>query len=136
MTEMNNLKPVSPEAVEAFKKEQQNIINDAVAVSMKFKEDVEHHGEQAEQLIGTGLMFTAKMLEAILPTGQTVLLDDQLKWAVERLPHDGVQTTQIIKRLNYFSEALSKRIPPRLSEEIIPYIDYMIKRMEEITSSQ
>lgn len=58
---------------------------------MKNKNDIVQHGDEAEKLLKIGMEYITKMLESAMSLGEISLLKDQLSWACDRLPHDGVE---------------------------------------------
>ena len=133
MTTQKNFKPISSESMGAYKKEVQNIVKETVGRALEFKEECEQHGDKAEQLIAMGLQFTTNMLEAIMASGNVALMEDQLSWAMDRLPHDGVAHKHMIHRLEILSEVANEKLPADNSAEIVPYIKHMVARSEELS---
>lgn len=54
------------------------------------KEEYKHMGDDAEKKVKTGLEFLGRILQSVIAIGDTTLLSDQLVWAKQRLPLDGI----------------------------------------------
>ena len=50
------------------------------------------------------------MLDAALATGEEVLLADQLTWALDRLPHDGVAPQHVLARFRILRDVVIARM--------------------------
>ncbi|MFA6448112.1 MAG: hypothetical protein WCX65_01470 [bacterium] len=130
MADGNTLAPITAGALEAFRAASAVIIRETVRRSMEFSAEVEHHGAQAEQLITIGLQFTTRMLEAVMVSGQVSLLEDQMEWALERLPHDGVQAAHMANRLEIYAKVVGETLSQDQAAEIVPYFKWMIARIK------
>lgn len=123
---MSDMLPISDEALDAFKEAHDDIVGETVRRSMLIREHVAHHEDQASRLIASGLNFTVNMLEAAMISGRIELLEDQMKWAMERLPHDGVLPEHIAKRLELMADVIKEKLDPGHSSQIAPYLEWMI----------
>lgn len=127
------LKPISEETARKLLAAIDEITNETVSRSMKYKDEIEQHGEKAFELLKNGMYFTFKMLFAAMQTGETGLLDDQAEWALSRLPHDNVRPVNIIKRLERMKTVVAEKMSREHTQEISPYIDYLIQKMSRIS---
>lgn len=128
----NKLAPISPEALESFQENRNIIIKETVSRSLKRDHEVDHHGEKAPELLTTGLEFTTKMLEAAMSMGEVALLEDELKWAQDRLPHDGVQMEHVLNRFKIYREVINETLPSGYANEINTFIDWMISYLQDL----
>lgn len=128
----NKLPPISPEALESFQENRDTLIKETVSRSLKRDHEVEHHGEKAPQLLTTGLEFTTKMMEAAMSMGEVVLLEDELKWAQDRLPHDGVQMEHVLNRFKIYRDVVNETLPSEYANEITTFIDWMINYQQAL----
>ncbi len=122
----NELPPISPEALSSFQENSTTLIKETVSRSLKHYHEVEHHGENAPQILTTGLEFTTKMLEAAMSMGEVSLLEDELKWAKDRLPHDGVKMEQVLHRFKIYRDVIQETLPSEYATEITAFMDWMI----------
>jgi hypothetical protein len=128
---MNKLNSVSSEALDAFTIVQNEIIQETVERSMEHTEEISQHGDRAHELLTSGMSFTVQMLVSAMQTGEPNLLDDQAKWASQRLPHDQVFPDQIIKRLVRMEEVVNEKMTESHANEITQYVQYLINRIKE-----
>ncbi len=132
MSTSNSFLPVSPATLAAFRAAGPAIIRETVARSLARNEEVAHHGEQAERVIAAGLGFTTRMLDAVMAVGEIALLEDELLWARDRLPHDGVAPEHVLSRLKIYREVTIEMLPREQAAEVEPYLDWMIARQSEV----
>lgn len=69
------------------------------------------YGDQAERILSAGLEFAPRMLETAMQPHEPRLLDQQLDWAYERLPHDGVVPEHILSRFQIYAEVVGALLP-------------------------
>jgi hypothetical protein len=135
MSSQNDLPAISKEALVAFRVAALEIIKETVAQALFYADDVAQHGDQAESLIEAGLEFTTRMLDSAMCVGGTVLLEDELLWAKDRLPHDGVSMQQVSKRLKIYRQIMLKKLTPKDGIEVARYIDWMLAKLETLIPS-
>lgn len=128
----NEITPISPEALTSFQKNRDTLIKETVKRSLKRQNEVLQHGGKASELLTTGLEFTTKMLEAAMSMGEVALLEDELKWAQDRLPHDGVQMEHVFNRFKIYREVINETLPSGYANEINTFIDWMISYQHDL----
>jgi hypothetical protein len=128
--------PVNQGALLAFKAARQSIIEQVVLRSLQRPEEVEHHGDEAAELITSGIEFTTRMLENTMPTGQTTLLEDQLAWALDRLPHDGVAPEHLLSRFEIYAGVVAELMETEDAHQINRYLEWMINRLEAMIQGE
>lgn len=128
----NTFNAISKDALNAFISASPYIIKETVNRSMERKSEVLQYGEDAEQILTTGLEFTTRMLETAMALGEISILEDELSWARDRLPHDNVELEHILQRFKIYREVLNEQIEPEHCQEINPFLDWMIIRQKEI----
>ncbi|MFW6365599.1 MAG: hypothetical protein ACOC2H_03870 [Spirochaetota bacterium] len=122
-----DIKPVSSESLDAFKKSQNEIVRRATQLALEQKHSISHHGDRAESILQQGYEMTARMIEPALTLGDVVLLKDQLDWAKSHLPNEGVLPKHVYEQLRLFKQAVEETLPQSHSNEIAPYIEWMIE---------
>jgi hypothetical protein len=133
VSNLNNVSSISPEALESFRKLSDNIIKETVSRSLENKDEVSNHGDQAERILTIGLEFTTKVLDAAMSVGELPFLEDELLWAKDRLPHDGVMMEHILSRFKIYRDVVNEMIPVKYANEVNYFIDWMIARQNELT---
>lgn len=125
-SDKNDLTPISTEALISFKEHIPEIIKETVNRSLKREEEVAHHGEKGREVLTSGIGFLTRNLEAAMSMGEVAFLEDQLIWAQDRLPHDGVESEHLLSRFKIYREVILKTLTPAHAAEITGYIDWMI----------
>jgi len=128
----NKLPPISPEALASFHENRDTLIRETVTRSLKRDHEVLQHGEKAPKLLTIGLDFTTKMLEAAMSMGEVALLEDELKWAKDRLPHDGVEMEQVLHRFKIYRDVIQETLPLEYANEITAFMDWMINYQQAL----
>ena len=136
MGNIGEMKKVRPETLQLFNQHKQDIIRKVVNISLQRQEEVTHHGIKAKQVITSGINFTTKMLESAIMTEDVSLLHDQIIWAMDRLPHDGVRPEFILNRFNIYADVVNEILPEDNSFEINQYIYWMQSKLKELIKEQ
>ncbi len=123
---------VSDRALASFREHQEEIIARATERAMKRREEVAHHGANAERIIHAGLGFVTRMLDAALATGESSLLEEQLAWGRSRLPIDGVQPEHVRSRLEIYRATVLDVMPEPYAGEIAEAVGWMVRRHDEL----
>jgi hypothetical protein len=123
---------VDRSTIASFKKLKNSIIDQAVADIMRYTKSMEELGSAAEEKIRSGLGFTIEILISVMSLGDKNLLEDQLNWAKDRLPHDGVQPDHIMENMKILAGVINDLMTEKDAESIVPYMEWMIKRMEQV----
>jgi hypothetical protein len=122
---------ISKEALTSFQENKQKIIKETVNRSLKRQEEVEHHGQKAREILIAGLGFMTQNLEVAMTLGEVTFLHDQLNWARDRLPHDGVSMEHLLSRFQIYRDLVKETMSRQHSHEVIKYIDWMIEQQQK-----
>jgi hypothetical protein len=76
------------------------------------------------------------MLDTAMTTGEIALLEDQLTWAMDRLPHEGVKPECTLHRLQIYVDVVQEILPDHQAEEINQFIKWMIQRQQELMNQK
>ena len=137
MNEMSSTPPpVSAETLAAFRQQAEAITRSTVQKALAFPEQVAHHGEKAAELLFTGLQFTTKGLESAMAFHTMQLIADQMDWARQRLPHDGVTGQHILHHLTLYRDSVTEILSPEQAVEVNKYVDWMITYQQNLINSQ
>jgi hypothetical protein len=118
----------------AYRAATPTIIEETVARAVTRRHEVAHHGDRAAALIRTGMEFTTRMMGTAMAMGETSLLEDQLTWARDRLPHDGVEREHILSRFQIFRDVVQETLEPEHAAEVVPFIEWMMARQADIVA--
>ena len=127
---------ITPEAQAAFKKQHTKLIEALVTRLLAEPGEFDHLGDQAESTLAAGFEFTASNLEVCMQVNDASLLIDQLRWANDRLPHDGIQMDRMTKNLRVYCDVISELLPAPYSIEIAGLIHNLISAQQEIGASK
>ena len=125
---------VSHQALQSFRQHQGRIIETTVRRVMEDPEHIAHHGDQAEELVRSGLQFTTRMLDAALAAGESTLMEQQLQWAQSRLPHDGVSPEEMLQNLQTYRDVIQETLDAAHADEIAGAVDWMIATHQELSN--
>ena len=120
------LPPVSPETLAAFETQRAAIVQATVVRCLANPQDVAQHGDQAERLLTAGLDFTTQAIGVAMRVQSGELLDQQLQWGNERLPHDGVTPTHLLSRLQILAAVIDELLSPAHAQVVNQYVQRMI----------
>ena len=133
---MANPFSVSKTALEAFRGASSQITAETSLRALARREEVAHHGADALRLISSGIEFTVRMLDAAMAAGESALLEDELRWALDRLPHDGVSAEHMLSRFALLREVVKERLSPSAASEVALVIDWMEQRLRELSAER
>lgn len=119
---------VSPEALAALAAARETIIRTV----LERTHEVAHHGDEAERILSAGLEFTTRMLETAMQLHQPGLLDQQIDWAYERLPHDSTVPEHILSRFQIYAEVVGALLPAPHAEAVNQFVNRMIVRQQAL----
>jgi hypothetical protein len=126
---VDELPRVSGAALEAFRAAAPRLLADTAARALAVTEDVAQHGADARRLVTMGLEFTLRALDAAMADGRAELAEDELRWALVRLPHDAVSMEQVLSRFRLLRELVDESLPSAPAAEIAAVIAWFEARM-------
>lgn len=112
-----------------FAEKKAEIISEVVRRSLEFKSEVAQHGPTAKNVLGTGFAFTLDAIQAAMEFGEPKLLQHQIEWAVDRLPHDNVQPDHLSHRFKIFKEVIAESFSADRAKIIHAYFDVLIEEL-------
>ncbi len=89
---------ISKEAQKEFNLNQRKIIDTLIPRLLSEQDEFNHLGDAAENTLQDGFEFLSSSLEACMQIDDFSLLESQLNWAGDRLPHDGISMERMIKK--------------------------------------
>jgi hypothetical protein len=123
---------VDHDTIASFKRLKNSLIDRAVSNIMLHSRSMDELGDTAEEKIRSGLDFTIEVLISVMSLADVNLLEDQLNWAKDRLPHDGIQPDHIMENMKILSGVINELMTETDADSIVPYLEWMIKRMERL----
>ncbi len=126
MADQNDLPVISPETLAAYEANRARIVNEVVERSMQRPDEVAQHGSQARQLLTVGLGYTTEALGVAMRLHDCELLLIQVRWANERLPHDGVAPQHMLTRFQMLADVVRATLAPADASAVNQYVDALI----------
>ena len=126
MANNSELPLVTPVTLAAFEAQRGELVKKTVARAMARPQEVAQHGVEAEQLLTVGLDFTTQALAVAMRLRDGEMLDQQLRWGNDRLPHDGVSAVQVLHRLEDLAEVVSATLAEGDAAVVNAYVKRMI----------
>lgn len=90
----------------------------------------------AGEKVKAGVLFTLRMLEAVAAVGDGILLEDQMRWALDRLPHDGIPPRMLARNLEVLREVLREEMADAWSGALESYCVRMVGMAREAADAE
>jgi hypothetical protein len=141
MSDAKPLPQVSSQALAAFRDARPAIVQETVARVLAQEERMVGHERalsvskgkvQAKHMFTAGLDFVLKMLDTVMSLDEPAIIDDQLAWVKQRLPHDGVRPKHIVVLFQILAEVLSDLLPDEYAEQVVPFVQWMLARQRKL----
>lgn len=133
MTTPVELPPISETILSALADRRDAIIRETVQrILTERPEEVAHWDKRATDILGAGMLYTMRACEAAMSLHEPALLRQQLVWSYERLPHDGVSPTLLLRNLWTLQAVIAALLSPDDAQMVLPWIDYMVTVQQEI----
>jgi len=126
-----SVRQVSQSALTEYRKLLSQIIEEVVE-SVYQDSTRARDGRAQIDLLPAGFEFTLKMLDGAASVGDLALLEDQLQWAVQRLPHQGILPEHLYKRFQLLETIMEEVLSEGTWSEFHPYIQWMIARQGQL----
>jgi hypothetical protein len=131
--ENNSIQQVSQTALTEYRQLLGRIIEDVVENTLQNStqdgKDLNHIN-----LLPAGFEFTLKMLDGAASVGDLALLEDQLQWAMHRLPHQGIMPDHLLKRFQLLAIIMEEVLSEPSWDEFQPYVQWMVTRQLELVA--
>ena len=128
----DNSLTISNEALNLFRDMKDDIVRKSVKISMNESGSEDLLGDDAFDVLFNGIGITVDMVDNAMGISDISILEDQLNWAISRLPLDGINPGYIRDRLIVISGVIKEIMPEKISHEINAYFEWMIKKLEEL----
>jgi len=128
---VDRLGPVSRDVLLALEDAQSDVVR--TVVQRAVARTAALAGDSVDgRVISQGMTFVLRMLSAAMGVGAIALLDDELSWGWDRLPHDGVSPEHVLANFGLLRQVLDERLAPQHAAAIAPYVEWMITRQAEM----
>lgn len=126
---------VSPEELAVFKKMRQQIVASAVARILKTTEFQSAMGEKSEEILLSGMTFTAQTLESIMAVSLPDIVHQQLAWGNDYLPRMGISSKMVLRNFEIFAEAMEELIPHDTHPGLAAWMQKVIAKQREFVDN-
>jgi len=109
---------VTPSALNSFRAAHDQILTETARRSAARPGAGDQPDPVSIETIKAGLQFTLRMLDAAMATDSVEILDDQLHWARNRLPHDNVSPALVLAEFELLAEVIEQCLEPEHAAEI------------------
>jgi hypothetical protein len=133
---MHDIFSIRHAALEAFREQSPRIISETASRALARENEVALHGEEARHVVASSLEFTVRLMDAAMACGESALLEDQLLWALDRLPNDGVSIEHVLSRLALLREVTMELMPKVLAVEIAAVVEWTEQRLSELAAER
>jgi hypothetical protein len=132
MSDESNVYQVSSQSIAEFRAKKEEIISKAVDKWIEVGDIEEPLLIETSKRYTTGMEFVVKNLSTAMELKDLNLLEDQIKWASVRLPHDGISHGQLIKNLVILHHVIHDCLSPDNAQQVGGYLNWMIENLKSI----
>ena len=122
--------PVSSEVLKEFGEKKDEIMKQTLVSWINKSEMQGLEINDISEKYRAGLVFTLDMLATAMMLNDPNLLEDQINWAVIRLPHDGISRTEMIENLLILREEVKSIMSMVNQKPVVVYLDWMIEKFK------
>ena len=120
--------PVSSEVLKEFGGKKDEIMKQTLVSWINKSEMQGLEINDISEKYRAGLVFTLDMLATAMMLNDPNLLEDQINWAVIRLPHDGISRTEMIENLLILRGEVKSIMSMVNQKPVVVYLDWMIEK--------
>ena len=122
--------PVSSEVLKEFGGKKDEIMKQTLVSWINKSEMQGLEINDISEKYRAGLVFTLDMLATAMMLNDPNLLEDQINWAVIRLPHDGISRTEMIENLLILRGEVKSIMSMVNQKPVVVYLDWMIEKFK------
>ncbi len=122
---------VSPEEMADFKKSRQRIVENAVVKVLKNQEFQKIFGDKSEDVLRSGLNFTAETLESIMAVSLPEIITQQLSWGNDYLPGIGIPAEMVLHNFEFFAESMQEILPGESHPALAVWMQMVIEKQRD-----
>lgn len=119
-----------------FHREKDDLVAKTISQRMESKTEFEHFGGKANDIMTAGFGFLNRMLETVMEFDEFAIMEHQLEWSMNRLPHDGVPASMLLNNMRIYRQVVEENLSPASSREVVRVLDRMIDRLEYLNCGQ
>lgn len=123
-------------ALEEFRKEKDDLVAEIISRRMESNAEFEHLGGKANDIMVAGFGFLNRMLETVLEFDEFAIMEHQLEWSENRLPHDGVSVPMLLNNIRAYRQVVEEDLSPAGGREVLRVFDRIVARLEDPNRGQ
>ncbi len=127
----SNLPTVSPDVIKAFGKNRFALVQKAVAKILDYQDWQSVLGPRAEDILTSGMSFTAETMEAIMAMSSPEIIDQQVSWGKDYLTGVGITADMVLKNMEILAEVTTETFPEDKYAGLANWMKIMIAKQRK-----
>ena len=127
----SNLPTVSPDVIKAFGKKRYALVQKAVAKILDYQDWQPILGPNAEDILTSGMSFTAETMEAIMAMSSPAIIDQQVSWGKDYLTGVGITADMVLKNMEILAEVTAETFPENTYPGLVNWMQIMIEKQRK-----
>jgi len=127
----SNLPTVSPDVIKAFGKNRFALVQKAVAKILEYQDWQSILGPKAEDILTSGMSFTAETMEAIMAMSSPEIIDQQVSWGKDYLTGVGITADMVLKNMEILAEVTTETFPEDKYAGLANWMKIMIAKQRK-----
>ena len=123
---------VPPETLLVYKNKRPMLVQQAVAQILKYQDWQTILGPNAEDILTSGMSFTAETLESIMAVSTPAIIDQQVSWGKDYLTGVGIAPQMVLKNLEILADVLNDTLPRTEYPELSEWMQMMIDQQRKL----
>jgi hypothetical protein len=91
--------------------------------------------QDGPEVLEAGLDFILKGFASAMEMGELKIMDYQIEWGMDRLPHDGVSSLNVLATFRLVGEVVNELLSPGHAHQVQLYIDWSLAKIESMIST-
>ena len=133
MIDKLDLPAVSAAALTEFEENEYHIISKVVEKAQTQISDSMPEG--GSEVLRAGMEFTVSSFRNAMNLGELTILENQINWGMDRLPHDGVKPTNVYQNFQLMADAVDELLSPESAQQIRAYVDWCVAKIKEMLNT-
>jgi hypothetical protein len=121
---------ISKEAILEFNEKKDQIVKKVVERIITLDNIPQEEIQKYKIKITAGILFVFEQLTPAMMFSDQALLEDQMDWAMVRLPYDGIDKEQVSRNFRIMIEVMLELMSEENAEQVSNYLKWMIARIE------
>ncbi len=88
--------------------------------------------QDGPKVLDAGLDFILKGFASAMEMGELNILNYQIDWGMQRLPHDGVTPMNVLHTFRLVGEVVDELLQPAHARQVRAYVDWSVTKIESM----